>query len=187
MSDPRQQLRDHAAEGRALFKGLRWARTRSDAAESIRALRRWHRDLPPLQEACGIPVSIGGAYYPTLDEALPVVGPLLERPLVVDRHGQLPEAQRTMLVVTAAALSRLAPVLATLAPVPPKSPGGRPLKDPPERCVAIGRELRAQRYRGEKRNKEGAIKAVLEVEEMVLASVEFERAFERLRKRKTFP
>ena len=186
MSEVWKQLTVHAVEGRRLKKRLRYAGTRETVAEYVCELRRWHRDLLPLAEACGISLGIDDAYYPTEQEARPVVGPLVERPLVTNRRGEITEAQRTMLVVTAAALSRLAPVLATLAPMPPKSPGGRPSLDPPARIAAIEQELREQRRRGEKRNKEGAIKAVLKREGMEPGGVEFERAFARLRKRKSF-
>ena len=185
MADLMQQLRAHAEEGDALMTRLKYAGTRPDAARYIRALRRWHRDLWPLAAACGVTLGTAGKYYPTDREAAPVMSAIV-RPRVVNRHGKICEAQRKMLFVTAAALSRLATHLANAPPIPPKHPGGAPQKDPPKRIAAIADELHEQKRRGERRNKEGAIKAVLKREGFEEGGKEFERAFDRLRKRRTF-
>ena len=182
MADPVRRLKAHAEKGDTLMIRLRYAGTRPDAARHVRALRRWHQELLPITEACGVTLAPAGKYYPTDREVAPVAS-TIANPFVTDRRGRMPEAQRRMLVVTAAALSRLAPQLATAKPIPPKRKGGRPQKDPLARIEAVETELYEQRRRRERRNKEGAIKTVLLSEGLEIGSAEFEQAFERLKKR----
>ncbi len=183
MTDFMLKLKNHADAGSGDMKRLRYAKTREDAGKYVRILRNWHRDLRPIAEACGITLGAGDSYYPTVRESLPLV-PVAIRPRVVNRHGEIPEAQRIMLAVTLAALSRLAPHLANAKPMPPKDKGGRRPLDPKTRIDAIQAELYEQKRRRETRNQEKAIRTVLLADGFEEGGGDYEKAFARLKKRK---
>ena len=172
------KLKDHADAGSGYMKRLRYAKTRDDTAKYVRILRNWHRGLHPIAEACGIKLRAGDGYYPTVREALPLVDVVIH-PQVVNRKGEMPEAQRKMLAVTLAALSRLAPHLANAKPMPPKDPGGRRPLDSKTRIDAIQAELYEQKRRCERRNQAKAIRTVLLADGFEEGGDRFEKAFAR--------
>ena len=160
------ELKAHCKAGDDFLTRLKYAKTRKEVAKYVCSLRPWYRELQPLAEACGLTLGAGNRLHPKIEEFTPVI-PILCRPLVVNRHGKITEAQRIWLVVTVTVLSRLAPHLANAKPVIPKDRGGRPPIDPPEIIEAVRAELLEQVRQHRKRNKTKAI-------DKVISTIDFE-------------
>ena len=171
-------LHEKCEAGDALMTRLIYARTRYEVAQHTKTLRRWVREILPSAEALGL--TSGRRVYPQ-DHETTSVHRVMAHPLVINRHGMIPEAQRMTLVMTAALLYRLRPHLG-----PARGKGGRPPIDPPERIEAIQEALYEQKRQRRKPNKEGAIKKVpdtLDFGEDPNGDT-YDKAFERLKKRK---